>query len=112
MILINVLFAQRTEECTDAWKDTQKGRRTCRHMDGHAGARTDTRAHGRTCRCTDADADARMQTQAHDGALTLNMHACSAWVGKSSRRRTRLDERTGTFEMHYIYNDEVLFSGV
>ena len=49
------------------------------------------------------DADARTQTQAPDGARTLNIRACSAWVEKSSRRVLRLDERTRTFEVYYIW---------
>ena len=32
---------------------------------------------------------------------TLNICASSAWVGKSSRRVLRLDERTRTFEVYY-----------
>ena len=72
-----------------------------RHTDKNTEWRTDTQAHGRTRRCTDGHAGAQTQTQAYDGARTLNMHACSAWVGKSSRCRMRLDERTKTFEMYY-----------
>ena len=34
---------------------------------------------------------------------TLNIRASSAWVEKSSRRVLRLDERTRTFEVYYIY---------
>ena len=77
--------------------DTQKHGRTRRRADGHAEARTQT--HGRRS----MDADARTQTQAPDGARTLNIRACSAWVEKSSRRVLRLDERTRTFEVYYIW---------
>ena len=77
--------------------DTQTGGRTHRSTDGYADGRTDTQKHGRRR----TDADARTQTQAPDGARTLNIHACSAWVEKSSRRVLRLDERARTFEMYY-----------
>ena len=90
----------------NARTDTQTGGRTRRSTDGHADGRTDTQTHGRRRRSTDADADARMQTQAPDGARTLNIRACSAWVEKSSRRVLCLDERTRTFEVYcilYVY---------
>ena len=87
----------------DGRTDTQKHRPTRRWADGHAEARMQTQKHGRTRRSTDADAEARTQTQAPDGARTLNIYACSAWVEKSSRRVLRLDERTRTFEVYYIY---------
>ena len=67
--------------------------RTLRSTDGHADGRTDTQKHGRRRTRTDADASAR----------TLNICACSARVEKSSRRRTRLDERTRTFEVYYSF---------
>ena len=90
----------RTDGHAEARMDTQKHGRTRRRADGHAEART--QKHG--CRSTDADADADTwtQMQAPDGARTLNIRASSAWVEKSSRRRTRLDERTRTFEVYYI----------
>ena len=81
-----------------AWPDLQMHGRTHRRADGHAEAWTDTQKYGRRS----TDADARMQTQAPDGAWTLNIRACSAWVEKSSRRVLRLDERTRTFEVYYI----------
>ena len=81
--------------------------RTRRRMARPANARTDTQTGGRTRRSTDRRADghaeARMQTQAPDGARTLNIRACSAWVEKSSRRVLRLDERTRTFEVYSIH---------
>ena len=94
--------------------DTQTGGRTRRSTDGHADGRTDMQKHGRRRRrrSTDADADALTQTQAPDGARTLNICACSAWVEKSSRRRTRLDERTRTFEVYYIYSFSSIFTAV
>ena len=104
-----------------AWPDLQMHGQIYRRADGHAEARTDTQRHGRTRRSTDADADTRTQTQKHgrrrtdadadadartqsqapDGAGTLNICACSAWVEKSSRRVLHLDERTRTFEVYY-----------
>ena len=92
---------KRTDGHTDGRMDMQKHGRTCRRADGHAEAWTQMQTHGRRRRSTDADA--RTQTQAPDGARTLNIHACSAWVEKSSRRILRLDERTRTFEVYYIY---------
>ena len=102
----------------NALTDTQTGGRTRRSTDGHAYGQTDTQKHGRRRRRTDAeartqtqkhgrrrrraDAEVRTQTQAPDGARTLNIRACSAWVEKSSRRVLRLDERTRTFEVYYI----------
>ena len=85
-------------------------RRTAR-MARPANARTDTQTSGRTRRSTDTDADARTQkhgcrrrrTDADASARTLNIRVCSAWVEKSSRRVLRLDERTRTFEVYYIY---------
>ena len=88
---------------TDRRTDTQKHERTRRRA-------TDTQKHGR--RRTDADAEARMQTQVPDGARTLNIRACSALVEKSSRRRTRLDERTRTFEVYYCTYYSRLFSKI
>ena len=82
---------------TDGRTDTQKHGRRCTDAD----AESQTQKHG--CRLTDADADARTQMQAPDGARTLNIRACSAWVEKSSRRVLRLNERTRTFEVYYIY---------
>ena len=76
-----------TDGYTDGRTDTQKHGRTRRSTDGHAEARMQTQTHGRRHRNTDADADARTQSQAPDGAGTLNICACSAWVEKSSRRR-------------------------
>ena len=92
---------KRTDGHTDGRTDTQKHRPTRRRADGHAEARTQTQGRGRARRGTDADAEARTQTQAPDGARTLNIYACSAWVEKSSRRVLRLDERTRTFEVYY-----------
>ena len=94
---------KRTDGHTDGRMDTQKHGRTRRRADGHAEARTQTQTHGCRRRSTDADADARTQTQAPDGARTLNICACSAWVEKSSRRILRLDECTRTFEVYYTY---------
>ena len=98
----NYIYLYRTRRRTarmarpaNARTDTQTGGRTRRRADGHA-------EHGRRRRRTDADAEARTQTQAPDGARTLNICACSAWVEKSSRRVLRLDERTRTFEVYYI----------
>ena len=92
-----------TDGHTDGRTDTQKHERTRRRVDGHAEARTQT--HGR--RRTDAEArkqtHARTQMQAPDGARTLNIRACSAWLEKSSRHVLRLDERTRTFEVYYSY---------
>ena len=79
--------------------DPQTHGPTCKRTDGHTDGRTNTQKHGRTRRSTDADA--RTQTQAPDGARTLNIRACSAWVEKSSRRILRLDEHARTFEMYY-----------
>ena len=66
-----------------------------RHTDGHARmhahGRTrrcmdgETQAHGRTPRHTDGHTGAQLQMQASDGVRTLNMHAYSVWVEKSSR---------------------------
>ena len=96
----------RTRRSTDADADartqTQKHGRRRRRTDADTEARMQTQTHGRRRRSTDADADARTQTQAPDGARTLNIRACSAWVEKSSRRVLRLDERTRTFEVYYI----------
>ena len=71
----------------------------------NANERRRTHTHERRRKGTDADA--RMQTQAPDGARTLNICACSAWVEKSSRRVLRLDERTRTFEVYYMWHTEV-----
>ena len=92
---------RRTARPANARTDTQTGGRTRRSTDRHADGRTDTQKHGQTRRSTDADAEAR--TQAPDGARTLNIYACSAWVEKTSRRVLRLDERTRTFEVYYMY---------
>ena len=89
----------------DAWPNlqthgrTQTGGRTRRSTDADADARTQTQTHGR--RRTDADASARWRTDA--------TYSCVQCVGgkivlvRSSRRRTRLDERTRTFEVYYMY---------
>ena len=103
-----VTYLYRTRRCmarmsrlANARTDTQTGGRTRRSTDGHADGWTDTQKHRCRRRSTDAVADARTQTQAPDGARTLNIPACSAWVEKSSRRVLRLDERTRTFEVYY-----------
>ena len=106
--MVTYIYLYRTRRRTarmarpaNARTDTQTGGRTRRSTDGHADGRKDTQKHGRRRRRRSTDADARTQTQAPDGARTLNICACSAWVEKSSRRILRLDERTRTFEVYY-----------